>query len=335
MLAPASCNPLSNSRTGLDYFEIDQPIDDLFPAGLRPNAHYDFAGTDDLPQPGSLGSTRPCDHHSNQRDWSSTTLDEYQTDGAGVRLSPLSGPAPYNEEFLLHTNRSYMGPLAKFAHWDPPKAAAYASRNPADLEDPATGILGSTQPSTISSKGQCECLSCLHLGERWSYCISDSLQVCRVPGCVETLPDCVETLPSHRSCYLKFCLVRRHEREHFYRNEIHAYVCNSSGCKKTLKRWEDLVRHTTNKHCLNPERFPCPEIGCKYSGNNGFVRKDKFKSHYKNVHEGKPRFAQRGAPTLLQPAPTKPSTSALNGASLAEAHEHRSDPRRNKRVRRN
>jgi len=75
-----------------------------------------------------------------------------------------------------------------------------------------------------------------------------------------------------------------HEREHFWVN--HQYQCGEE-CKFTTKRWPDLKRHTASKHCTRPERkFPCPVLWCKYSGSNGFARKDKLKSHIKAVHHG-------------------------------------------------
>ena len=79
----------------------------------------------------------------------------------------------------------------------------------------------------------------------------------------------------------------KHERSHF--DHQGKYACAENGCHFGSKKFSDLQRHYTSKHCTNPgsKKFPCPEIGCKYSGNSGFTRKDKLKSHQKNVHEGK------------------------------------------------
>jgi len=298
-------------------------------AALRPNAQYGLHLTDDqivLPQPGSSWLARPYDHQSYHREWSFTTLDGDQTDGAGSRIVPaLATTASYTQEFLPDANQSDMGPAAKSEQWDLQQPAAFASCNPADLENTSTDISESMQPSATSSKGQCECLSCLHLGQDTAsssdYFHRDRT-ACRVPG----FAGCVTSSPVRTH--------REHERDHFLHDEH--YMCNSSGCKRSFTRWEDLVRHSLNKHCLNPERFPCLEIGCKYSGENGFVRKDKLKSHYKNAHEGKPRFAQRGVPRLVQPAVAAPSTSTLCDESLAEAHgvtsRGYSRPEGNKRV---
>ncbi len=262
---------------------------------------------------------RPYDHQSSHREWSFTTLDGDLTDGAGSRIVPaLATTASYTQEFLPDANQSDMGPAAKSEQWDLQQPAAFASCNPADLENTSTDISESMQPSTTSSKGQCECLSCLHSGEHsvHSWHLLRDTATCRVPGCVKTFA---------RS---DFSMRRGHERDHFLHDEH--YMCNSSGCKRSFTRWEDLVRHTLNKHCLNPKRFPCLDIGCKYSGENGFVRKDKLKSHYKNAHEGKPRFAQRGVPRLVQPAVAAPSTSTLCDESLSSRAGVRSEG--NKRV---
>ncbi len=293
-----------------DNVKAGQPINEWSIAALRPNAQYGLHLTDDqivLPQPGSLWLARPYDHQSYHKEWSFTTLDGDQTDGAGSRTVPaLATTASYTQEFLPDANQSDMGPAAKSEQWDLQQRAAFASCNPADLENTSTDISESMQPSTTSSKGQCECLSCLHFGEYpGPYYFNGDTTACRVPGCVKT--------------FAGFDVDRRpwHERDHFL--EDRKYMCNSSGCKRSFKRWDDLVRHTSSRHCLNPKRLPCPEIGCKYSGGNGFVRKDKLKSHYK-THEGKPRFAQRGVPRLVQPAVAAPSTSTLCDESLAEAH---------------
>jgi len=286
--------------------------------------------TDDqiiLPRPGPLWLARPYDHQSSHREWSFTTLDGDLTDGAGSRTVPaLATTASYTQAFLPDANQSDMGPAAKSEQWDLQQPAAFASCNPTDLENTSTDISESMQPSTTSSKCHCECLSCLDLGGHLvpSCNFYRDTTACRVPGCVKTFA-------SHALCgRLPSCIHLCHERDHFLQDR--KYMCNSSSCKRSFTRWEDLVRHTSNKHCLNPKRFPCPEIGCKYSGGNGFVRKDKLKSHYKNAHEGKPRFAQRGVPRLVQPAVAAPSTSTLRDESLAEAHKQGLDPRGNKRV---
>ncbi len=187
------------------------------------------------------------------------------------------------------------------------------SCDPADLMNSPVDLTESTEVFSVSSIGRCKCIGCLGIGSR-----TYSPLYCRVSD-----------------EFKKFCdhsrIVYIYEKKHFYYEG--KYKCDSCGCKSSFKRWDDLVRHFRNTHCLNPERFPCPEIGCKYSGPNGFVRKDKLKSHYKNVHEGKPRFAQGGAPRSIQPA-VGPSTLTLSDGKFTEAQGQGMDGREAKRVRR-
>lgn len=80
------------------------------------------------------------------------------------------------------------------------------------------------------------------------------------------------------------------------------YRCDVQGCEFHSSHWDCLLRHCSSKHCKNPQRFYCSEPDCKYSSGLGFTRKDKLKSHYKNVHEGR-RFTQ--AVRTLRPAPLR------------------------------
>lgn len=88
---------------------------------------------------------------------------------------------------------------------------------------------------------------------------------------------------TYRSEYVGEKAAQKHEKDHF-RHEGQLR-CIEDRCDYGAKRWPDLKRHYTSKHCLNPKtKFPCPEIGCKYGGDNGFTRKDKLKSHRDKVH---------------------------------------------------
>lgn len=80
------------------------------------------------------------------------------------------------------------------------------------------------------------------------------------------------------------------------------YRCNVQGCKFRSHHWDCLLLHCSSKHCKNPQRFYCSEAGCKYSSGLGFTRRDKLKSHYENVHEGR-RFTQ--PVRALRPAPPR------------------------------
>ena len=113
-----------------------------------------------------------------------------------------------------------------------------------------------------SNSRKCSCLACLNIGVtknfRWGS---------RVPGC---------------SCPWDGNWIA-HERAH-YGDEGH-YRCAEEGCRATLKRWHDFTRHYTVHHCKVAERYPCSVSDCKYAGENGFLRRDKLKSHYRNKHQ--------------------------------------------------
>ncbi|KAI4136884.1 MAG: hypothetical protein LQ341_005387 [Variospora aurantia] len=78
--------------------------------------------------------------------------------------------------------------------------------------------------------------------------------------------------------------VRQHWRRHSFVSGL--YRCDAPGCTHACKRFADLERHTSTSHCLNAEQFPCSFPGCIRGGTNGFLRKDKLKSHFENVHRG-------------------------------------------------
>ena len=75
-----------------------------------------------------------------------------------------------------------------------------------------------------------------------------------------------------------------HWRSHCFADGL--YRCFVPDCSHKCKRWADLERHASTAHCLDAKKFPCEYPGCKRGGDNGFVRKDKLRSHFKNVHEG-------------------------------------------------
>jgi len=113
---------------------------------------------------------------------------------------------------------------------------------------------------------KCSCMKCLDLGR--GYQIQPG--ACRFPGCQEQ--------SIFRNPF-------GHEQSHF--GKAGDYHCLEEGCKTTTKKWADLRRHCLNQHCTNATKFPCPVLGCKYGGDNGFIREDKLKSHHRNVHQGK------------------------------------------------
>ena len=202
---------------------------------------------------------------------------------------------------------------------DSRQTASSGSCSPADLENSSK-----SQPTPNESSNadpiRCVCIGCLRISRRVSSIRTDLRLPCRVSNCGWTC-----TRFPHRSR-------NKHEKEHF--SHEGKYQCNASNCTRSFKRWDDLIRHTSNKHCLNPKRYPCPEIGCKYSGDNGFSRKDKMKSHHKNEHEGKPKiFLARpaGVPQAILPAP---EGRFANIETSGRADDYGATGRENKRVRR-
>ena len=64
------------------------------------------------------------------------------------------------------------------------------------------------------------------------------------------------------------------------------YSCNIGHSYRTFRGEAELIRHSRSFHCLKSEIFPCDFPGCKFGGSSGFKRKDKLRSHQKNIHLG-------------------------------------------------
>lgn len=139
-----------------------------------------------------------------------------------------------------------------------------------------------------SSDGNCACMLCMKIGiVDWS--LSIKVRKCRVVGCTIAVNDHLHP----------YDLIIDHERTHFKDNGKHH--CREARCTSSYNRWDDLLRHTNSKHCLNPPRFHCSEIDCQYHSGNGFTRKDKLQSHIKNMHQGRPKFSRPAQPARIAP----------------------------------
>ena len=153
------------------------------------------------------------------------------------------------------------------------------------------------------SQKDCTCISCLGLGigRRFASYVNGKGYKCRFPGCL-TFSEC---------SYISW--IWDHEKCHYIQSG--KYACLEQNCQVVTKNFSDLRRHDKAKHCTNPdkEQFPCPVVWCKYSGNNGFARKDKLKSHYRNIHEGKPGPAKAGR--VLKPATLRPKVSGSEASA--------------------
>ena len=154
------------------------------------------------------------------------------------------------------------------------------------------------------SKKKCTCIACLDSGVEYSHpsYVDDKGLICRFPGCL--------TFLDKQSSQDYISNFHAHERSHY--GHSGSYMCLEPGCRFGCKRFSDLRRHYQAKHCIKPVQFTCPVVGCKYSGHNGFTRKDKLRSHYRLVHEGKPRPAE--ADQVLKPATLRFSISNSEGS---------------------
>ncbi len=121
----------------------------------------------------------------------------------------------------------------------------------------------------------CDCIVCAGVGEKVDF-FHDNYRACRVPGC---------NVPGHERTW--YAQLYQEEASHFRAPGEHKLKCAENECPVTVSSMTDLKRHYISKHCSKSEKFPCQFVWCKYSGDNGFKRKDKLRSHYRNAHEGK------------------------------------------------
>lgn len=169
-----------------------------------------------------------------------------------------------------------------------------------------------TLPEDVSSSKmrRCACFGCLNLfrtsenKEAVSLARRDGEDIhCRIPGCDWKIT-------GRNSFTYDYHSRSDHEKRHFMEPRLDlSLACTQDHCNFITKRQPDLRRHYRSMHCLNPDTFSCPVLWCKYSGLNGFTRKDKLTSHYRNVHEGK---TGRGQP-LQRIQPALPAAFASEG----------------------
>ena len=145
----------------------------------------------------------------------------------------------------------------------------------------------------------CKCLLCYYPGclkaISFEADFSDRRQSCTFPGCDEQI--CLKI----RADQYDKSIWKWSEHEICHYGHKGKFGCQEERCTTTTKTFTDLKRHYASKHCKRSKKHACHHIGCKYSGDNGFTRKDKLKSHLRNVHEGK---VPRGQP----PRAIKPKT---------------------------
>ncbi len=158
--------------------------------------------------------------------------------------------------------------------------ACFAEANTSDPAPPIAAEPSGREVSNLSNI--CACINCLQVGlGRGPVKSFDNTigLICRASGCAYVQETNIGM--HHKGGPLD------HERSHF--GQPGKYACAERGCKAVAKKFSDLKRHYAGQHCTNPQstKHGCQIIGCKYSGNNGFARKDKLTSHYKNMHEGR------------------------------------------------
>lgn len=173
---------------------------------------------------------------------------------------------------------------------------------------PSTGEpSGSSVPNLVNdevAEKHCACIDCLRICNLNDISLwGPSALRCRFPSC--------------QVSQIFFPAFTKHEKSHYCQSG--KYTCLEQDCPTITKTFGDLKRHYKTKHCTkaDKEQFPCPILWCKYSGKNGFARKDKLKSHYRNMHEGKPGPVKAGR--VIKPGSTQgPSLSVGRQRRQAE-----------------
>ena len=178
------------------------------------------------------------------------------------------------------------------------------SQGDTDTPDPCQ------ESSSTSPSKKCACIVCLGVG------IIDpnrqGLHRCHLASC--------SWIANDASAPYRHLLAERdraaHEKTHYRpENSQSPLSCPTQNCRFTSKRWSDLHRHTSAKHCNNPTKFACSVMGCKYYGEgNGFIRKDKLTAHYKSMHQGQKVHGQ--AVRAIKPAPASFHAEASGSSSF-------------------
>jgi len=164
------------------------------------------------------------------------------------------------------------------------------------------------QPSDSMQSHGCTCLACIQ--EKPFVFVSTFRVACRLAACSQTVfyssGDCVGYRP-------RPYILLSHEKTHF---DHHGRCkCAETDCGHSTKQFRDLIRHYRAKHCTKTPEFPCDVLGCKFGGENGFHRKDKLTSHYKNMHQGQAVSMARCRNILPAPAENEVSGPGIGQSS--------------------
>ena len=192
------------------------------------------------------------------------------------------------------------------AHEDANQLTAATIPSQGGIDTPGSGQMSSsTNPSL-----KCACIVCLAIG------VYDSSNYgpehCHVVGCDwKSYCQLSKYMGQDRAAHAK-----THYQQGQGPKESQPFHCLVKDCRYSAKRWLDLRRHTTTKHCKSPAMFECSVMGCRYHGEgNGFTRKDKLTAHYRSMHNGQ-RIPGQVSRTL-QPAPASSHAQGSGSNSIA------------------
>lgn len=193
-------------------------------------------------------------------------------------------PAPIEHDAIHGDHIAHVGAasLEHQAHYEPNPTVLGSAQQQSPPEHQAT-LPNKGCPPALDTSKVCECVGCIceYSSPFWKSSKRTELQ-CPIPSCCWSFPFTYRFLYRHVIGHTKYIV-----DENPSSVTPERYRCLEQHCHFNTKRIADLVRHYRTKHCENPPNFSCQVLGCKYGGENGFARKDKLKSHYRNVHEGK------------------------------------------------
>lgn len=156
---------------------------------------------------------------------------------------------------------------------------AYASSGCDGLKSSSWQPGAAPMSTMLSAPGigkRCSCIVCLSIGDarhkKWPQ------YLCRLPGCRQYFAKDSSTVVGISTCL-------DHEESHFRKAGKNVWA--GKNYQTTTAKFADLKHHYSSRHCISKTRCPCLVIRCKYSGENGFPRKDKLNIHWKNMHEKK------------------------------------------------
>ena len=254
-------------------------------------AHYTQEATW-LNLPGSYGQRQAGLHTFNN---TPTTIDHFGTGGLGPTNDPIqSQHVPVGSANAYPTNMFDSDKTETSELGQGSINPTWTDSTVPDNSDGNNSVPSITPTSAApGSSRECSCILCFDLGSQreasWSK--TPVNYPCRLSDCNFSTAVGSQQGEYPGGCYAERA-ARGHELNHIRHNR--QWRCVEDRCVYDTKRWSDFKRHYTSKHCLNPKtKFPCPEIDCKYGGNNGFTRKDKLKSHREKVHEKHARPEKR------------------------------------------